>query len=69
MLFLTPILWASYYAITKEALDRFEPAAFAALDVLVALPFGIAIVIAWRRHITRSEVTGGVILGAILACG
>lgn len=68
MLFLTPILWASYYAVTKEALDRFEPAAFATLDVLVALPFGIAIVIAWRKHITRREVVGGIILGAILAC-
>ena len=67
VLFLTPILWASYYAVTKEALDRFEPAAFATLDVLVALPFGIAIVIAWRKHITRSEVIGGVILGVILA--
>jgi len=68
VLFLTPILWASYYAVTKEALNRFEPAAFATLDVLVALPFGIAILIAWRKHITRTEVTGGVVLGVILAC-
>ena len=68
VLFLTPILWASYYAVTKEALDRFEPAAFATLDVLVALPFGIAIVIAWRKHLDRATVMGGIVLGALLAC-
>ena len=67
VLFLTPVLWASYYAVTKEALDRFEPAAFAALDVLVALPFGIAILVAWRRHIDRATLIGGVVLGTILA--
>ena len=68
VLFLTPILWASYYAVTKEALQRFEPVVFATLDVLVALPFGVAIVIFWRKHIDRATMIGGMVLGALLAC-
>ena len=59
--------WASYYAVTKGVLERFDPLAFAALDVLVALPIGIAILTFARKQINWAVVSRGALLGAILA--
>ena len=67
LLFLNPILWASYYAVTKEVLERVDPLVFGALDMLVALPFGIAILFLARRQVNWTVVSRGVLLGGLLA--
>ena len=64
---LNPILWASYYAVIKGALDRFEPAVFAALDMLVVLPCGLVVMVATRSRINAKVVGVGVFLGSMLA--
>lgn len=67
LLFLNPILWASYFAVTKEALERFDPAVFATLDVLVALPFGILILAFTWKRLNRKVVFAGTVLGCFFA--
>lgn len=67
LLFLNPILWASYFAVTKEALDRFDPAVFATLDVLVALPFGIVILAFTWKQLNRKVLIAGTVLGCFFS--
>ena len=67
LFFLNPILWASYYTVTKDVLERIDPLIFGALDMLVALPFGIVILFFARRQITWFVISRGVLLGSLLA--
>ncbi len=67
LFFLNPILWASYFAVTREALDRYEPAVFATLDMMAALPFGLAILaLTWKR-LNRKALFAGFVLGCFHA--
>ncbi len=67
LFFLNPILWASYFAVTREALDRYEPAVFATLDMMAALPFGLAILaLTWKR-LNREALFAGFVLGCFHA--
>ena len=67
LFFLNPILWASYFAVSKEALDRFDPAVFATLDMLVAVPIGLAILVILHRRVDRQAVVAGMVLGTFHA--
>ena len=67
ILFLNPILWASYFAVTKDALDRFDPAVFATLDTLVALPFGIVILAFTWKQLNRRVLIAGFVLGCFFS--
>ena len=67
MFCLNPILWASYFAVTREALDRFDPAVFATLDMMAALPFGLAILAFTWKRLNRQALYAGAVLGCFHA--
>ena len=65
---LNPLLWASFYLISKRALAGADPVAFATLEMsMAALPAGLMLLVFWR-HITRRAIQSGLILGGVLFC-
>lgn len=67
---LNTILWATFYAISKEALTRIDSFVFSCLEVGTLLPIAIVIlVVSFRRDrgaFTRALVRRGIRLGAVL---
>lgn len=64
MLFLlNTILWATYYAISKEALQRIDPIIFSFLELSILVPAALCILFFTRKRITREVLRRGVILG------
>lgn len=58
------LLYATYYPITKGALERLDPWVFMALAEVLALP--VAIVVLWRSGpLSKQTVKSGLLLGAI----
>ncbi|MBK8458325.1 MAG: DMT family transporter [Phyllobacteriaceae bacterium] len=66
MLFLNPVLWASFYAVSKDALDAVDPLGFSTLELTIAALPAMALLIMRRKAVTRREVVSGLRLGVSL---
>ncbi len=62
------VCFGTYYAVTKEALERINPVVFACGTMLLLLPVGLVLTLSVRRDINREVLTRGSLLGACL-CG
>lgn len=70
-LMLNTILWATFYAVSKEALTRIDNFVFSFLEVGSLLPaVALILYLSWRRNrasFTKALVTRGIKLGSLLA--
>src|SRR5579883_1502906 len=63
---LNTILFATYYSVTKEALGRIDPIIFTFFEMVSLAPAGLLIVLCSWKHISRTVVKRGVLLGSTL---
>lgn len=63
---LNTILFATYYAVAKEALGRIDPLMFTFFEMTALAPIALCILIFTRQDITRALVKRGVLLGSCL---
>lgn len=63
---LNTILFATYYAVTKEALNRIDPIVFTFCEMTTLVPAGLVILLWTRQKLTRSVVRRGILLGSTL---
>jgi len=63
---LNTFLFATYYAVSKEALGRIEPIIFSFCEMVTLLPAGICILIMTRKDMSKAVIKRGVILGSLL---
>lgn len=66
LLFLNPVLWASFYAISKNALETVDPISFATFELSVAAVPALVILLWLRRSVDRAVLRAGIELGAVL---
>jgi drug/metabolite transporter (DMT)-like permease len=66
VLFLNPVLWASFYAITKQSLESVDPLVFAVAELSIAALPALSLLIVLNRLVTVRTVKAGAILGAVL---
>ena len=62
------VLFRTYYAVSKEALQRIDPVVFACAEMLLLLPVALALVLFMRSDLTREVWTRGSLLGSFF-CG
>ena len=60
------VLFATYYAVAKEALGRIDPIVFTFFEMLLLAPIALAILAFTFRHITWVLVKRGMLLGSCL---
>src|SRR5579883_818861 len=63
---LNTILFATYYSVTKEALSRIDPIIFTFFEMVSLAPAGLLIVLCSWKHVSRTVVKRGVLLGSTL---
>ncbi len=63
---LNTILFATYYAVTKEALGRIDPIIFTFFEMVSLAPAGLLIVLCSWKQVTRALVKRGILLGSTL---
>src|SRR5947209_1710421 len=63
---LNTILFATYYAVAKEALARIDPLLFTFFELTTLAPIGLCILAFTRTRITPSILKRGVLLGSVL---
>lgn len=63
---LNTILFATYYAVAKEALSRIDPIVFTFFEMVSLAPAGLCIILFSWRNITRTVVKRGILLGSML---
>jgi drug/metabolite transporter (DMT)-like permease len=63
---LNTILFATYYSVTKEALGRIDPIIFTFFEMVSLAPAGLLIVLCSWKHVSRTVVKRGVLLGSTL---
>ena len=63
---LNTIFFATYYAVTKEALNRIDPIIFTFFEMVVLAPAGLLIILCSWKSITRAAVKRGILLGSTL---
>lgn len=63
---LNTVLFATYYSVSKEALQRIDPIIFSYFEMMSLVPAALCILILSRRQITRAVVRRGVVLGSSL---
>jgi len=66
LFFLNPILWASFYAVSKGAVGVVDPLLFSTMELSIAAVPALAILIWRRRLIAPAAVLKGVRLGLLL---
>jgi drug/metabolite transporter (DMT)-like permease len=66
LLALNPVLWASFYAVTKTALKNIDPIAFSFMEMCVAAVPVIFVAFAVRRSFSRAVLRQGFFLGTVL---
>ncbi len=64
--FFNVLLFATYYAASKDALFRIDPVMFAGFELIVLLPVALGIVWLWRKQLSKNVITRGVLLGSCL---
>ncbi len=60
------VLFATYYAVAKEALGRIDPIVFTFFEMILLAPIALAILAFTRQHITWVLVKRGMLLGSCL---
>lgn len=63
---LNTILFATYYAVAKEALGRFDPVIFTFFEMQLLVPAALFIIALSWKYMTRDVVKRGVMLGSSL---
>ncbi|MEO7021721.1 MAG: DMT family transporter [Ktedonobacteraceae bacterium] len=63
---LNTILFATYYAVAKEALSRIDPIIFTFFEMLVLVPVALLIILCSWKKINRAVVQRGILLGSVL---
>lgn len=66
MLALNPVLWASFYAMTKTALTGVDPITFSSLELCVAAIPAIGVGFVARGALSLTVLRRGILLGVIL---
>lgn len=66
LLFLNPVLWASFYAVTKGALAHVDPVAFSTLELSIAALPAAAILFARTHRINKASIFAGLVMGGSL---
>lgn len=69
MLFFVAFFWGTGFAITKIALDIFTPVQLLFVRFVIAAIASIIIFYKKLKHITKTDIKAGVIMGAFLASG
>ena len=64
--FLNTALFATYYAVAKEALGRIEPIIFTYFEMMALVPAALCILVLCWQNITRQVIKRGVLLGSSL---
>lgn len=64
--FLNTVFFATYYAISKEALGRIDPIIFTFFEMMTLVPVALCIIIWAWEDITRAVVKRGILLGSCL---
>jgi drug/metabolite transporter (DMT)-like permease len=66
---LNTFLYGTYYAVSKEALERIDPIVFTFFVMMALVPVALcALVFSWKQ-ITREAVKSGILLGSCLCLG
>ncbi|MGH2506314.1 MAG: EamA family transporter, partial [Ktedonobacteraceae bacterium] len=60
---LNTILFATYYAVAKEALSRIDPIVFTFFEMLALVPAALLIILCSWKEINRAVIRRGVLLG------
>src|SRR5260370_3473271 len=63
---LNTILFATYYAVTKEALSRIDPIVFTFFEMVSLVPVALLIILFSCKEINRRVVRRGILLGSML---
>lgn len=63
---LNTILFATYYAVAKEALSRIDPIVFTFFEMVALVPAGLLIVLCSWKEINRAVIRRGILLGSTL---
>jgi len=63
---LNTIFFATYYSVTKEALNRIDPIIFTFFEMVSLAPIGLLIILFSWKSMTRTVVKRGVLLGSAL---
>ncbi len=63
---LNTILFATYYAVAKEALNRIDPIVFTFFEMIVLVPAALLILFCSWKALNRAVVRRGVLLGSTL---
>lgn len=64
--FLNTLLFATYYAVTKEALSRIDPIIFTFFEMVSLVPVALLIILCTWKTITREVIKRGILLGSTL---
>jgi drug/metabolite transporter (DMT)-like permease len=59
-------LFATYYAVSKEALERIDPIVFTFFEMTSLVPIALCILAFSWKHVTRVVVRRGIVLGSTL---
>ncbi len=63
---LNTVLFATYYAVAKEALGRIDPIIFTFFEMITLAPVALAMLVFTYQHLTWALVKRGVLLGSCL---
>jgi len=63
---LNTCIFATYYAVSKQALEHIEPVVFTFLTLIALLPIGLALLLLTYRQMTQETVQWGTLLGSLL---
>lgn len=63
---LNTILFATYYAVAKEALTRIDPIVFTFFEMVTLVPAGLLIILCSWKQINRAVIRHGLLLGSTL---
>lgn len=63
---LNTILFATYYAVAKEALGRIDPIVFTFFEMVSLAPLALLIILCSWKYVTRDVIKRGVLLGSAL---
>ena len=61
---LVTVLWGSFYAVAKEALQRLDPIIFTFFEVASLVPIALAIIVIHRKELNAVTLKRGIFLGS-----
>jgi len=64
--FLNTLLFATYYAVAKEALDRIDPIIFTYFEMMALVPVALCIIVFCWQDLNKRIIKHGIIVGSSL---